>query len=499
MAGLAAALSLAETGLRPLVLEASPQAGGRYATVGQAQFSHDGRQWTFPLDHGVHGWWSQYRNLRRLLLRHGLLPQLQRAQRQAWVYSHGTRSGRAEIGQRLITSPLPAPLHYLWLLASPSFLRMMGPAEWLMTPWVGITLLAMLAFDPMRDGEALAGRSALQVLRGWPPMLRAFGWALARSGLAAGVESAPLSGFIALFRFYSLPRRDAIAFDYLPGDSGSLVIDPLVQRITALGGDVRCGMPVTGLEPTAGGGWQVHAGGEALQATQVVLATDAPAAQRLLQAAGGMQPAIEHVTWPEGQPSAVVRLWFDITPEIDAEGGMFGGANYTLDNFFWVHRIQRAFRSWHEATGGSALECHIYGPPDLLAEGDEAILAHAMADVHRAWPGLREHLVHAALQRNPPVHTLFGVGTTQHTLGVETPWPGLYACGDWVRHPAPALFLERATLTGLAAANAVRRALGAGELPLEPYAEPEPLAKLSEVVLRGVRLAVDAVVHRLGK
>lgn len=135
---------------------------------------------------------------------------------------------------------------------------------------------------------------------------------------------------------------------------------------------MRCGAAVAELAPTAGGAWEVAVDGGTLLAQQVVLATDAPAAHRLLSASALAPETLAAVTWPEGQPSAVIRLWFDVTPETDAEGGMFGGANYTLDNFFWVHRIQEAFKTWHDETGGSALECHIYGPPDLLAESDEA-------------------------------------------------------------------------------------------------------------------------------
>lgn len=500
IAGLSAALSLAEAGLQPLVLEATTdELGGRYAGRGQVQFHHAGAEWVFPVDHGVHGWWSQYHNLRALLRRFRIAPPLVPAGRQEWVYAKPGSLHRLEVGRRLVTSPLPAPFHYLSLVLTPAFLRMLGPLELLAVPWVGTTLVTMLAFDPMRDGEALAGRTALQVLWSWPPALRAFGWALARSGLAVGAEDAPLAGFIALFRFYSLTRRDAIAYDYLAGDAGSLVIQPMADMLPSLGAhEVRCGWPVERLERTPTGHWLLHTPRGRLPARHVVLATDAPAAQRLLTTSPATAEAAANLRWPAGQASAVARLWFDVTPAITADGGMFGG-DFVLDNFFWLHRFQPAFQQWHAETGGSAVECHIYGPPGLLTEADETILSRAAADLARAWPALRGHLVHAHLQRNRPVHTLFSVGTTHHHLGVQTPWPNLNACGDWIRHPAPALFLERAAVTGLEAANAIRRAEGLPELPLQPYTPPEPTARALQWALRGLRVGVERVVSVLGR
>ena len=82
VAGLSAALTLTEAGLSPLVLEADPRfCGGRFAASAPATFSYAGQTWRFPGEHGIHGLWSQYRNLRALLERHGVRPPLVLAQR----------------------------------------------------------------------------------------------------------------------------------------------------------------------------------------------------------------------------------------------------------------------------------------------------------------------------------------------------------------------------------------------------------------------------------
>src|SRR5690349_15240531 len=84
VAGLSAALHLAERGLKPLVLEAGARPGGRLAGTEPVQINGH----SFPLEHGVHGIWSGYVNLKAMLARHNLLPELTRAREEQWFYRH---------------------------------------------------------------------------------------------------------------------------------------------------------------------------------------------------------------------------------------------------------------------------------------------------------------------------------------------------------------------------------------------------------------------------
>ncbi len=331
-----------------------------------------------------------------------------------------------------------------------------------------------MGIDPLREDQPLQGMRLSDLLKGWAPSLRAFFIGLTRSGLAANPEEIPLSGYIAFLRFYTILRRDAWEFSYMPADGGTSLADPLAQRVIELGGQIQLGTTATRLTQTPSG-WQVIAEGhsDTFTANQIILAVDSPAAQKLLDASHLTGDPDLNFYWPRGQENAIIRVWFDNQPDPGAEAGIFSG-DFILDNYFWLDRLQDQYIDWRRATGGSAIEAHIYGPPSLLAESDSLLLTRAIGDIQSAFPELRSHRIHQAIQRNPATHTLFGVGPSQNHLGIRTPWPNLFCCGDWVRHPVPCMFLERACLTGTIAANEILSERGLDPWPLLDYLPPEP-------------------------
>jgi isorenieratene synthase len=514
LAGLTAALHLAERGVPVLLLEAdSLYAGGRWwggryhspaghddyawslphqerlEVGGEVSVSLKGLTRTFSPEHGIHGLWSEYHNLRATLERFDLAPDVALAQEEEWIHGEAGRVRRVEIGSAIRQAFLPAPFHYLELFTRPGFLAMLSPREWLSLFSVWRSLLLALALDPFGRTLPLEGQTLAEFFQGWSPRVAALFAGLARNSLATRVHETPLAAFIAFLRFYTLCRRDAWRFSYLTTDPGAAIITPLVERLCARGGRLILGATAEDLSPLPGKwgvGFHTRLGRRVFHADHVVLAVDAPAARRLLCQNPATRREAEGLTWPAGQSSAIVRLWFDTPPRPGPEAGIFTG-DFVADNFFWLHRIQPAFAEWARATGGSAVELHLYSPDELLAQPDAVVLARAITDLYRAYPELRGHVCAHSLQRNAPTHSRLAVDRPERWLGVQTPWPNVWACGDWVRGPWPALFLERACVSGLEAANAVLVAAGLAPFPVMPYSEPEWLAAQIQKWLLGGR------------
>jgi predicted NAD/FAD-dependent oxidoreductase len=475
VAGLTAALHLAERGLSPLVLEADPRfVGGRLA--GGETVEINGA--TFRLEHGVHGIWSPYRNFQAMLARNNLRPVFIPAQEETWIYNRHGHIRRAGVGRAIRKSWIPAPLHYLQLFFSPRFLMMLDIRDWasLFHVWAGLVM--GVGIDPFGENQPMEGLTLGESTRKWSPALKAFFLGLARNGLAAHPDEVPLAGFLAFLRFYTLLRRDAWNFSYLPDDGGSSIAEPLAERVKALGGRFCLGKTVDRLQ-WGESGWTFHSGDESFAASQVILAVESSAAQSIIKASFGR----EDLFFPRSLSNAVIRLWFDTQPRHGAEAGIFTG-DFLLHNYFWLDRMYNPYRRWARETGGSCLEAHIYGPPEALERPDAALLAQAITDVSLAWPELRGHRIGQHLQRNAATHTLPAVGPLERHLGTVTPWPGLFCAGDWVRHTSPAFFLERACVTGVAAANEVLKARGLELWPLLDYLPPEPFAAWIERLMR---------------
>ncbi len=491
VAGLTAALHLAEGGLKPLVLESAARVGGRLS--GGEEITLNGT--TFRLEHGVHGIWSPYRNFNAMLARHNLRPVFVPAYEETWVYRRHGFTALADVGRSLRRSPFPAPLHYLNLFLNPRFLWALDLRDWLSLFHVWSGLVFALGIDPIGENQPLAGLTLDGLTRSWSPALRALFQGLARNALAAPPDEVPLSGFLAFLRFYTLLRRDSWNFSYLPDEGGTAITEPLASRILALGGEIRINTPVDRLTAESAG-WAAHSGDQVFAAGQVVLAVESKAAQAILAPlACGLSPNLEEskskmgeaersqLFFPRSTSNAIIRLWFAAKPKRGAEAGIFSG-EFTGHNFFWLDRLYNQYRRWSRETGGSALEIHLYGPPDVLARPDAVLLAQVLQEVNSVWPELRGARLGQHLQRNPESHTLPEVGPAEQHLGIVTPWPGLFCAGDWVRHPSPSFFLERATVTGIAAANEVLKLREKPNWALVRPLPAEPLAGWIEKLMR---------------
>ena len=475
IAGLTAGLHLAERGLRPLILEADERIGGRLA--GKDDIMVNG--WRFLNEHGVHGVWSSYVNFKSVLKRYSIVEGLISAREEQWIYRTGNFIGRAPIGSAIRNSVLPAPLHYIQLFAMPRFLWMLSIHDWASIFRVWSTLLMSIGIDPFVEDQPLDGLTFGNSLKQWGPAFRSLFFGLTRNGLATNPEDVPLAGFLAFLRFYTVMRRDAWRFEYLPKGGGE-VCEKLSAKITAFGGEIRFKSRVKRVEKA--GDWIVHyeRGGisTSLRGPFVILASDSPAAESIIK---NSFPS-GNLFFPHGLAHAVIRLWFDTEPRKHPEAGIFSG-DFIMHNFFWLDKIYEPYRKWHDETGGSCIEVHVYGPQEVLRQKDAMLITHVLTDFYRAFPELKGHLIKPHIQRNAPTHTLPALGTRGTHLGVETPWENFFCAGDWVWLQNPSFFLERACVTGIEAANQVLARCGREIFEIQYYPPPEPLAAWIEALM----------------
>jgi isorenieratene synthase len=501
LAGLTAAAHLAARGVRVTVLEANRAwLGGRLAGGETETFIHDGREWSFPSEHGIHGLWGGYVNMRATLARFITDPALAPLPSggEVWINRWREEVRRVEAGSIVRSWWIPAPFHYVNLLLHPQFWGAITPLDFLSLPGLLFSILWTVGYNPLAEESALDGLMMDDFFRGWTPNLRATVEGVTRNLLAAPDEAITLTGLIAALRFYTLLRRDSWNPYFFPCNSRVAVIQPLEDAIIANGGVILRGVTARQLQRN-GDGWQVRAerhDGQAIthSAPSVILATHGAAAQTILNTSPDTRPQAEAMRFPKPLRNATVRLWFSASPRDQASSGMFTG-DFVPDNYFWLHRIHREFSDWAQL-GGSAVELHFYGDAALLNQPDKYLLVTATNEIMRAFPELKGALVHGAVRRNSATHTAFRVMTAD-VLHVHTPYTGIYACGDWVRYETDSLWMERACTTGIAAANGVLAEHALAPYPIATPPPPEALARWLGAGVRGVRAVFKPLVNRL--
>ncbi|WP_329190375.1 NAD(P)/FAD-dependent oxidoreductase [Actinacidiphila glaucinigra] len=460
IAGIAAAVALAERGVRVDLLEREDVLGGRAA--GWRTTLADGRQVT--MSRGFHAFFRQYYNLRAVLRRAD--PGLERLRPLA-DYPLRRATGTSDSFRNVPRTPPWSVLGFVAL--SPSF-GWSGLAR--MNPRAALPLLDVSIPDVYERLDAVSASAFLDDVR-FPEDARDLAFEVFSRSFFADPKELSAAELVLMFHIYFLGSSEGLLFD-VPGEPYPQALwDPLADHLSGLGTVIRTGSTVHAVTPDAGG-FRLSVAATAASRTPeehrydaVVLALDAGGLRSVVAAS----PGLEGASWRAGverlqpaPPFLVSRYWLD-RPVRSDRPGFLGTSGYgPVDNVTVLSHWEGEAARWARTTGGSVVELHAYavGP----AADRSTVQAAMRRELSRIYPECAGAAVvdtrHEWRQDCP----LFSVGGYRDRPTVRTRHPRLVIAGDHVRSALPVALMERAATTGTQAANALLASWGVRGHPL---------------------------------
>ncbi len=448
LAGMAAAVSLAERGAQVSVREAGPVLGGRLSSWPDTLNGQAGGG-PIQMERGFHAFFRQYYNARALLRRvDPTLSFLRPCDDYPLFGPNGSFQSFASL-------PATPPLNLAVLVKRTPTLDLAG-----LRGINGDAAAEMLAFDGDDTYARFDSMSAKEYLDqvNFPADARRMLFEVFAHSFFNPEEVMSAGEMLMMFHLYFCGSAEGILFDVLDGPFGEAVWTPLQRYAESLGVRVSTDDPVDALaEPGNGEG--------------VVLATNVDSLRQIVSAntwmsAGDHGWAENIASRRQAPPFAVLRLWLD--RDVQPDRAPFAGtaAIGILDNISCVHRYQDEARSWARRTGGSVIELHAYALP-RSHHHDEALVRRDLLDQLRTvYP---ETATATILDERLLVRSdcpSFETGSYAGRLQVASPHPRVVLAGDHVRVAFPTALMERAVTTGFLAANALLQPLGVAPEPI---------------------------------
>jgi isorenieratene synthase len=442
IAGIAAAVALAERGVGVQLLEREPQLGGRLR--GWPLMLADGSAVT--MSRGFHAFFRQYYNLRALLRR---ADPLGRALVPMADYPLIDADGHRDTFQGLPRTP---PWNALaFALLSPTFqwrdlVTRIDPVAAL--PLVDVSVPAV--YRRLDDQDAM---TFLERVR-FPDAARHLAFSVFSRSFFADPRELSAAELATMFHIYFLGSAEGLVFDVTPEPFPQALWDPMGGYLAELGVPVRTGVTVEQVAPGRERRFAVHAGGDTSEVDAVVLAADVAGLQAVLAAS----PQLGAAPWRAqierlrtAPPFLVSRLWLDRPVNPDRPGFLGTSGFGPLDNVSVLERFEGEAARWARRTGGSVVELHAYA----LTGDPEHAKRQLVEELRRIYP---ETATAGIIDERHEVRAdcpLFAPGTFGDRPTVTTPDPNVVLAGDLTRVDLPVALMERAATSGFLAADAL--------------------------------------------
>ncbi|MFF3493096.1 FAD-dependent oxidoreductase [Streptomyces sp. NPDC002795] len=443
IAGIAAAVALAERGVRVTLFERESALGGRLA--GWDTRLADGSSAT--MSRGFHAFFRQYYNLRALLRRTD--PQLERLTSLP-DYPLWHADGMKDSFRHVPRTPPWSAVGFA--LTSPTFAPRDLPR---MNARAALPLMDVRVPQVYDQLDAVSAHDFLASIR-FPEAAHHLAFEVFSRSFFADPHHLSAAEMVLMFHIYFLGSAEGLLFD-VPNDPFPTALwNPLHQYLNSLGVDVRVSTSVDRIASMPGGGFRLSAGPHTQHDDACVLALDTGGLQHLLENSPGLaeEPWYARIARLRTAPAFLVsRLWLD-RPVAADRAGFLGTSGYgNLDNVSVLERWEHEARTWSSRTGGSVVELHAYAVPDTadpLTEQNRAV-----DQLHLLYPETRQaHIIDARHEWRQDC-PMFSVSGYADRPTVRTSNPSLVVAGDLVRTDLPVALMERAATSGMLAANAL--------------------------------------------
>jgi carotenoid phi-ring synthase / carotenoid chi-ring synthase len=447
IAGIAAAVALAERGVHVQLLEREYQLGGRLR--GWPTTLADGS--TVTMSRGFHAFFRQYYNLRALLRR---ADPLGRALVPMADYPLVDADGHRDTFQGLPRTP---PWNALaFALLSPTF-------QWrdLITRIDPVAALPLVDVSVPQVYHRLDDQDAMTFLKRvrFPDAARHLAFSVFSRSFFADPRELSAAELATMFHIYFLGSAEGLVFDVTAEPFPQALWEPMGDYLTELGVVVRTGVTGQEIRPgrerrftvLTGGG---NAAADTYDVDAVVLATDVAGLQALLDAS----PQVGEASWRAriarlrtAPPFLVSRLWLDRPVRRDRPGFLGTSGFGPLDNVSVLERFEGEAARWARRTGGSVVELHAYALMSDPEEGKRGLVS----ELHRVYPETTAATIVDERHELRADCPLFAPGTFGDRPTVTTPDPAVVLAGDLTRVNLPVALMERAATSGVLAANAL--------------------------------------------
>ncbi|NYF79870.1 hydroxysqualene dehydroxylase HpnE [Granulicella arctica] len=420
LAGMAAAVALAEDGANVSLLERRPEIGGRAYS-----YLHPTLEETVDSQHVVLGCCT---NLLDLCAKAGTSEAIRWYDELVFLEPGGRRS-------LMKSGLLPAPSHQ-----TISFLRapMLGVRDKL---GIATGLMEFLRGYPADDTESFA--TWLKRTRQTDRAIRHFWEPVVVGALNDGFErcSTKYAGKVFHESFLRSPEGGRLG---IPSAPLSEFLSPIAEHATQIGATVKRKSGVERIEQAGDGQWRVIVDGEEHRAASVILATNFKEAQRLLHDLPGAALDFDPFV---AAPITTIHLWYD--RDVTA----LDHAVLLDTRIQWVFAKSR-IRRW-KAEQGSYLELVISASWPELQLGRQEILASALRELELFFPSIRgAKLLKSAVLKEARATYSVTPGLDRFRPKQQTQYPGLYLAGDWTATEWPST-MEGAVRSGRLAAGTV--------------------------------------------